>query len=94
MEPLADVVTEEVLAKVVFDWNEVLVEALSRRWRLRSYPWAGSLSTAHTLSGVEPAWDRVAPRLRTVWPQLRPELLLDAAAKTGLGTRDYEIVKL
>jgi hypothetical protein len=25
------------------------VEALSRRWSLRSYPWAGSLSTAHTL---------------------------------------------
>lgn len=25
------------------------VESLSRRWRLRPYPWAGSLSTAHTL---------------------------------------------
>lgn len=25
------------------------VEGLSRRWQLRSYPWAGSLSTAHTL---------------------------------------------
>lgn len=25
------------------------VEALSRRWHLRAYPWAGSLSTAHTL---------------------------------------------
>lgn len=25
------------------------VDALSRRWRLRAYPWAGSLSTAHTL---------------------------------------------
>jgi uncharacterized Fe-S center protein len=40
------------------------------------------------------AWDRVAPKLRTVWPELKPELLLDAAAHVGLGTREYEIVKL
>jgi hypothetical protein len=28
---------------------EEAVEALSSRWRLRRYPWAGALSTAHTL---------------------------------------------
>ena len=40
------------------------------------------------------AWDRVASRLRAVWPQLRPELLLESAANLGLGTRDYDIVNL
>lgn len=35
------------------------VDALSRRWRLRSYPWAGSLSTAHTLLW----YDRYGPEV-------------------------------
>ncbi|MBM4373415.1 MAG: radical SAM protein, partial [Deltaproteobacteria bacterium] len=56
---------------------EARLEALSARWRLRPYPWAGSLSTAHTLLWVDrhgPAVFReagparpgsVRPRLRT-----------------------------
>jgi uncharacterized Fe-S center protein len=40
------------------------------------------------------AWDRVAPKLKTVYPQLRPELLLENAANLGLGTREYQLVKL
>ncbi len=40
------------------------------------------------------AWDRVAPKLKAVWPRLKPELLLDSAAALGLGTREYRLFRL
>ncbi|MEO0079682.1 MAG: DUF362 domain-containing protein [candidate division WOR-3 bacterium] len=40
------------------------------------------------------AYDRVGPRLRKLYPHLRPEILLERAESTGLGTRRYQLVEL
>jgi uncharacterized Fe-S center protein len=40
------------------------------------------------------AWDRVGPAVRELYPHLEPELLLDCAAKRGLGSREYRLVQL
>jgi len=65
------------------------LEEVSSRWRLRTYPWAGSLSTAHTLLWVErfgPGIFRgrgpLPPRadaLPDVRPRHSPERLADRA---------------
>lgn len=57
-------------------------------------PDAGVFGSLDPVACEQAAWDRVASRLRPVWPKLNPEVLLDDAAGLGLGTRKYEIVKL
>jgi hypothetical protein len=57
-------------------------------------PDVGVFGSLDPVACEQAAWDRVSAKLKTVWPELRPELLLDAAANLGLGTREYEIVKL
>jgi uncharacterized Fe-S center protein len=57
-------------------------------------PDVGLFGSLDPVACEQAAWDRVAPGLRGVWPQLKPELLLDAAEQLGLGTREYEVVDL
>jgi hypothetical protein len=57
-------------------------------------PDVGVFGSLDPVACDQAAWDQVAPKLKTVWPELKPELILDAAAKQGLGTREYQIVKL
>ncbi len=40
------------------------------------------------------AYDRLAPELGKLYPQLNPEILLDTAARLGVGSREYELVTL
>jgi uncharacterized Fe-S center protein len=40
------------------------------------------------------AWDRTGRDLGRLYPQLKPELLIEAAAGRGLGRRDYRLVEL
>jgi uncharacterized Fe-S center protein len=57
-------------------------------------PDVGVVGSLDPVACEQAAWDRVAPKLKTVYPQLKPELLLEAAANTGLGTREYRLVNL
>ncbi|OYD15515.1 hypothetical protein CH330_05440 [candidate division WOR-3 bacterium JGI_Cruoil_03_51_56] len=40
------------------------------------------------------AYDRIKPGLKELYPHLHPEVMLDAAEKTGLGNRQYKLVEL
>ncbi len=57
-------------------------------------PDVGLFGSLDPVACEQAAWDRVAPRLKALYPQLKPELLLDIAADLDLGTRDYQLVKL
>jgi hypothetical protein len=57
-------------------------------------PDVGLFGSLDPVACEQAAWDRVAPKFRTVWPRLKPELLLEAAVQLGLGTREYDIVQL
>jgi len=57
-------------------------------------PDVGLFGSLDPVACEQAAWDRAAPKLRTIWPRLKPELLLDSAARLGLGTREYDIVNL
>lgn len=57
------------------------VERLSRRWRLRSYPWAGSLSTAHTLLW----YDRDGPAVFKGWPRAGSARAVASSADASKG---------
>ncbi|MBN2464061.1 DUF362 domain-containing protein [candidate division WOR-3 bacterium] len=57
-------------------------------------PDVGLFGSLDPVACEQAAWDRVEPKLRAVWPQLKPELLLDAAERLGLGSREYAIVNL
>lgn len=66
---------EPVMAKVVFDWNEVLVEALTRRAELRKQQWLiqrGELQLAATRNFLLPRLDAVG---RYRWRGLGHDLL-------------------
>jgi outer membrane protein TolC len=68
-------VDEPLLAKVVFDWNEVLVETLARRAELRRQQWRiqrGELQLAATRNFLLPRLDAVG---RYRWRGLGHELL-------------------
>ena len=67
-------VDELMMAKVVFDWNEVLVEALARRAELRQQQWRiqrGELRLAATRNFLLPRLDAVG-RYRWRRPGARP----------------------
>jgi hypothetical protein len=57
-------------------------------------PDVGLFGSLDPVACEQAAWDRVSTKLKAVWPQLKPELLLETAANLGLGTREYQIVKL
>lgn len=40
------------------------------------------------------AWDRLGPVLKPIYPHVHGELVIEAAARRGLGQRDYELVTL
>lgn len=68
-------VDEPMLAKVVFDWNEVLVEALSRRAELRQQQWRikkAELQLAATKNFLLPRLDAIG---RYRWRGLGHDLL-------------------
>lgn len=57
-------------------------------------PDVGLFGSLDPVACEQAAWDRVSAKLRPVWPQLKPELLLETAARQGLGTREYQVVQL
>lgn len=57
-------------------------------------PDVGVFGSLDPVACEQAAWDCVSARLRPVWPQLNPELLLEAAARHGLGTREHQVVRL
>ena len=57
-------------------------------------PDVGLFGSLDPVACEQAAWDRTAPKLKTVWPELRPELLLETAEVRGLGTRRYRLVEL
>jgi uncharacterized Fe-S center protein len=57
-------------------------------------PDVGVFGSLDPVACEQAAWDRVSTKLQAVWPQLKPELLIETAADLGLGTREYQIVEL
>jgi len=60
----------------------------------RVAPDVGLFGSLDPVACEQAAWDRLAPKLGAIYPRLRPELLLEAAASRGLGTRHYRIENL
>jgi uncharacterized Fe-S center protein len=57
-------------------------------------PDVGLFGSLDPVACEQAAWDRLAPKLKALYPHLRPELLLAAAADRGLGTRRYRLENL
>jgi uncharacterized Fe-S center protein len=57
-------------------------------------PDVGLFGSLDPVACEQAAWDRLAPKLKELYPHLRPELLLETAARRGLGTRHYRLVQL
>jgi len=57
-------------------------------------PDVGLFGSLDPVACEQAAWDRVGPKLKAVYPELRPELLLEVAAKLGLGRREYRLITL
>jgi len=57
-------------------------------------PDIGLFGSVDPVACEQAAWDRLAPKIKGLYPRLRPELLLDTAEGRGLGTRQYRLVKL
>jgi len=57
-------------------------------------PDIGLFASSDPVACEQAAWDRAGPRLGELYPHLKPELILDRAEVTGLGSRRYELVEL
>ncbi|HTW92673.1 MAG TPA: DUF362 domain-containing protein [bacterium] len=57
-------------------------------------PDVGLFGSLDPIACEQAAWDRTGPKLKTIYPELRPELLLETAEARGLGTRRYRLVEL
>jgi len=57
-------------------------------------PDVGLFGSLDPVACEQAAWDRVAPKLKALYPELRPELLLETASNRGLGTRHYQLESL
>lgn len=57
-------------------------------------PDAGVFASLDPVACEQAAYDRVGPKLKELYPHLKPETLLDACVQNGTGTREYELVEL
>lgn len=55
---------------------------------------AGVFASADPVACDQAAFDRLSPQLKELYPHLNPETLLEAAARLGVGSREYELVEL
>ncbi len=54
----------------------------------------GVFASADPVACEQAAYDHIKPKLKKLYPHLDPEILLRAAEKINLGTRQYELVEL
>ncbi len=54
----------------------------------------GLFGSSDPVACEQAAWDRAGPALGELYPHLKPELLIEAAERRGLGRRAYRMVTL